>query len=186
MITETWEDFALSGKPSELVDDYSMMVTAVKTALQRNPESTRDYLINLALEAFWSDTIENGTVAVIGVGLFDIRVRDSLIWHMSQLDSFGLDKAMLLLIETANIVYVNDDFHGNNGNNSIPAYTLAALAAMMNDNKSDARDCIDFVLSQDNYSLAVLVDMALRADMPINAWREEVVGGPYEVYRYGA
>jgi hypothetical protein len=171
----------------ELVDDYTTMVNTVVGALIANPEPTRDYLLNLALNCFWADDVDKETMAVIGLGLSDVRVRDTIIWHMKTLDSEQLIKAMTLLIETGNIVYVNDEYDRHRVNHSLPAYTVAAIAAMLNDDKSNARDCINFVVDQGApvYSLAALMHIALDADMPSDVLREEILCASYDSYRYG-
>ena len=169
-----------------IVSNYSEIIRDVTIGLLVTTEETRDILIAGIIETFWDEDQSPGDLALCGVALLDVRVRDSILWHMAQLDDELMLEAYSVLLKAADVVYENDKNSSYERGHSSPAYTCAGIAALLLGNYREARVCIDFVYASDpSYSLAMLVDMALKANINPDDCRSEIFGGDYEIYRYG-
>jgi len=101
------------------------------------------------------------TVALL-VGLCDVRVRDTLLWHLNSAnDRYGCLDKLLIGLRLAPNGYV------------APIATCAALVAWLLGDGARASIAIDRALSDDpEYSLAVLVGMSISVGLPPTAWQE--------------
>ena len=107
------------------------------------------------------DLSDVDTVALL-VGLCDVRVRDTLLWHLNSAnDRYGCLDRLLIGLRLAPNGYV------------APIATCAALVAWLLGDGARASIAIDRALSDDpEYSLAVLVGMSISVGLPPAAWKE--------------
>ncbi len=107
------------------------------------------------------DLSDADTVAVL-VGLCDVRVRDTLLWHLNAAhDRYGCLDRLLIALRLAPNGYV------------APIATCAALVAWLLGDGARASIAIDRALNDDpEYSLAVLVGMSISVGLPPAAWKE--------------
>ena len=110
--------------------------------------------------------------------LADIRVRDTLLWDLAQLDSEGLASAldrMIPLLRAAPCGTV------------APVATCCAVLAWLLGDGARAMMAVDRALADDpDYSLAALVATSLRAGLAPTAWREVMAALPRDECRHGS
>jgi hypothetical protein len=118
-----------------------------------------DRLMSLVFEG--GDLSDADTVTLL-VGLCDVRVRDTLLWHLNGAsDRYGCLDRLLIGLRLAPNGYV------------APIATCAALAAWLLGDGARASIAIDRALNDDPaYSLAILVGTSISAGLPPSAWQQ--------------
>ena len=115
---------------------------------------------------------DTDSVTVI-VGLCDVRVRDTVLWHLTRAEqAYGTLDRLLLALRLAPNGYV------------APIATCAALIAWLLGDGARAMIAIERALNDDpDYSLAGLIGGSLAAGLPPTAWSEVMRGLTVETCR---
>ena len=110
--------------------------------------------------------------------LRDVRVRDTVLWEVSALDREAQGRALQVLAAALR----------RSGPGAVaPIATCAAVTAWLLGDGARAGIALRHALADGpDYSLAVLVDGALRAGLPPSAWREAMRALSREECRHGA
>lgn len=121
-----------------------------------------DQIDHLASLICGSEDLSDAHTVDVLVGLCDVRVRDTLLWHLNSAhDRYGCLDRLLIALRLAPDGYV------------APVATCAALVAWLLGDGARASIAIDRALSDDpEYSLAVLVGMSISVGLPPAAWKE--------------
>jgi hypothetical protein len=121
-----------------------------------------DQIDHLAALICGSEDLSDAHTVDVLVGLCDVRVRDTLLWHLNSAhDRYGCLDRLLIALRLAPDGYV------------APIATCAALVAWLLGDGARASIAIDRALSDDpEYSLAVLVGMSISVGLPPAAWKE--------------
>jgi hypothetical protein len=154
-----------------------METTAPTGASPRALEAWRDAAITDVTRALAPDepvTSEQTAKALAGLG--DVRVRDTVLWEMSQ-DPGGPRAAvdgLSALVRSAPNGHV------------APAATVLAVAHWLGGDGARANVALDRALADDpDYSLGVMVSAALRSGMPPQSWRDAMSGLSRDTCRHG-
>jgi hypothetical protein len=115
--------------------------------------------------------------ARIMVALHDIRVRDTMLWDLVNVEPAALDGALGVLAAV---------LRGAPPGHAAPVATSCAIVAWLLGDGVRAGIAVERALQDDpGYSLAALVDASLRAGLPPTAWREAMAGLSRQDCRYG-
>lgn len=168
-------------------NDYRGSVTSLAEALVNDTEKTRDELISLALFHFWADEVTTQSLVFSALGLNDVRVRDTIVWYTQALDPTEAARAVEMLIKAADLVLTLDkEWSFNPGANSVPAYTVAGMVAILANDPITARWCADIALGlQPSYSLAILLDTSLKAGVTADCLRSDILELDFKACRHG-
>jgi hypothetical protein len=154
-----------------------METTAPTGASPRALEAWRDTAITDVTRALTPDepvTSEQTAKSLAGLG--DVRVRDTVLWEMSQ-DPGGPRAAIDGL---AAMVRSAPDGH------VAPAATVLAVAHWLGGDGARANVALDRALADDpDYSLGVMVSAALRSGLPPQSWRDAMSGLSRDTCRHG-
>jgi hypothetical protein len=126
-------------------------------------ESWRDDQVDrLTSMIFEGGELSDADTVTMLVGLCDVRVRDTLLWHLSSAsEPYGCLDRLLIGLRLAPNGYV------------APIATCAALVAWLLGDGARAAIAIDRALNDDPaYSLAVLVGTSISAGLPPSAWQD--------------
>lgn len=138
-------------------------------------EVWRDDVIHRLLNCLESGTVEPVGMALFVTGLRDIRVRDSVLWHLAQ----QLDPSTSL-IALRTVVRVLPPGH------RAPPATVAAICAWLLGDGVRASAAVDIALAEEpDYGLAQLVSTALINGLPPRMWRETMEQLTYDACRNG-
>ena len=154
-----------------------MTITADRMiALQTNNEAWRDDMINLALNQYYGGDLSGETLAIMANSLEDVRVRDTLIWHSTKLNTAGLMDVAYML-----------ELMWNNGYQTEQVATFAALVDMFLGDLDDAEDWTMRALARnEHYSLAQLCWVSLANGMPVETLKMVFRDMDYQTVRHGA
>jgi hypothetical protein len=138
----------------------------------------RDKWITRGIDAFLNDGFESVKQARgMSRALHDIRVRDSLLWHLSQLTPEETLRAYGLFAAACRVTHPDD---------AAPVATCAALAAWLSGDGARANVAADVARVADpNYSMLHLIHVALTAAMPPTSWRDAMRDLTFDDCRYG-
>ena len=126
-------------------------------------EAWRDEQVDrLASLIFEGGELSDADTVTLLVGLCDVRVRDTLLWHLNGAsEPYGCLDRLLIGLRLAPNGYV------------APIATCAALVAWLLGDGARAAIAIDRALNDDPaYSLAVLVGTSISAGLPPSAWQD--------------
>jgi hypothetical protein len=139
------------------------------SAVRESPDRWRDAAVThweewLAATAREPRCHDPADTAVLLVSLADIRVRDTLLWDLVQVEG---DRLPRLLDRVVDLVRAAP--RSTVG----PVATCAAVIAWLSGDGARAAIAVDRALAEDpDYSLATLVGASLRAGLPPTVWRE--------------
>jgi len=154
------------------------METIARTgASPRALEAWRDTAITDVTRAVAPDgPVTSEQIAKSLAGLGDVRVRDTVLWEMSQ-DPGGPRAAvdgLSALVRSAPNGHV------------APAATVLAVAHWLGGDGARANVALDRALGDDpEYSLGVMVSAALRSGLPPQSWRDAMTGLSRDTCRHG-
>lgn len=166
----------LEATPKE-IDCVSTAIAAIRP--RRDRERWRnDVIAEFAAHMSSSDsTVDPAEVARLVRGLEDVRIRDTVLWEVSQVDSDGRFAALAWLAACAR---QTPEGH------VAPIATCAAIAAWMVGDGARAQIALDRALRErPEYALAQLVQHSVRVGLPPSAWREAVSGLTRRECRHG-
>ena len=141
-------------------------------------EGWRDKQIDRAVEAWTVGGFESEKHLIrAGRALHDVRVRDTLLWHVTGLTVDQRRDAYDLVATVARAMHPDD---------AAPACTVAALCAWLSGDGARANIAVDYALaSVPGYSLALLVQHALNTGMNPQSWIEAMDDLSYDDVRNG-
>ncbi len=151
--------------------------TAAKGAAR---EAWRDAAIAQVQAAFSSRDmpLTDDEVAMLVVGLSDIRVRDTVLWETTRLDTDALHRGLTALMSTLRCTpqgWV------------APVATACATVAWLVGDGARALVAVERALLDDpEYSLAILVVQSLQAGLPPDSWREALTTVSRDECRHGS
>jgi len=130
--------------------------------------------VSHAIHATGPLTAHESATALIGLG--DIRVRDTVLWDLSQTPHAPRDAVPRL----SALVRSAPDGH------VAPAATVLAIAHWLSGDGARANVALDRATADDpDYSLAVMVSAALRSGLPPQSWRDAMSGLTRDTCRHG-
>ena len=141
-------------------------------------EVWRDESIALALDVYWEGRWSDSDLIALGSALFDVRVRDTLLWEATQVDRESLRVVYEYACTVARAMHPED---------AAPACSVAAIVAWVMGDGARANIAVGYALEADpDYSLARLVDVSLRSGLPPQAWADSMRALTYKDCRHGA
>lgn len=141
-------------------------------------EAWRDTAIDDVTAAIHAHTpVPDDDAAKALIGLADIRVRDTVLWDLSQTP----DSPRAAADGLASLVRYAPDGH------VAPAATVLAVTHWLGGDGARANVALDRALADDpDYSLGLMVSAALRSGLPPKSWRDAMSGLSRDTCRYGA
>lgn len=137
----------------------------------RNLERWRDAAITEFMLGYDGASV---SLRLVGASLADVRVRDTILWKMTQ--GTEPQKFSDYIAKVCEAMPPNED--------AAPALTVAAIAAWTRGNGALASVIVDRALAlQRGYSLGVLVEASLSAGLPPTAWADSMAELTYEQVR---
>ncbi|MBK9740050.1 MAG: DUF4192 domain-containing protein [Actinobacteria bacterium] len=143
-------------------------------------EAWRDAAVEQVQVAFSAqDTpLRDDDVALLVVGLSDIRVRDTVLWETTRLDPDALHRGLSAL--TAAVRCTPNGWVA-------PVATACATVAWLVGDGARALIAVERALLDDpDYSLAILVVQSLQAGLPPDSWREALAALSRDECRHGS
>ena len=121
--------------------------------------------------------LETEEIGAVIRGLQDIRVRDTVLWELSNADQAGRFRALVLLTSCVRWAPAG---------HVAPVATCAAIAAWLVGDGARAQVALERALVDcPDYSLAVLVQHSVRVGLPPAAWGEAMGGLSRQECRHG-
>jgi hypothetical protein len=131
--------------------------------------------VTAAMHANRPITDDEAAKALVGLG--DIRVRDTVLWEVSQ----SPDAPRATVDGLAALVRSAPDGH------IAPATTVLAITHWLGGDGARANVALDRALADDpDYSLGLMVSAALRSGLPPQSWRDAMSGLSRDTCRHGA
>lgn len=134
-------------------------------------EAWRDRAIAEALAVLAGSAVQpasDADIAALLEGLVDVRVRDTVLWELMELPQPGLHAALAALVPIVRAAPPGL---------VAPAATCAAICAWLVGDGARARIALDRALADNPaYTMAALVDGALRGGLPPSEWRAAMSG----------
>ncbi|HBJ73767.1 MAG TPA: hypothetical protein DDY88_08730 [Actinobacteria bacterium] len=173
---EVCAEFAsVESAPSSTHDEEQLLHEHFNDIDPASIEVWREDLIHRLLNCLESGTVEPEGNGLFVTGLRDIRVRDSVLWHLAQ----QLDPSTSL-IALRTVVRALPTGH------RAPTATVAAICAWLLGDGVRASAAVDIALSEEpDYGLAQLVSTALVNGLPPRMWRETMEQLTYDACRNG-
>ena len=139
-------------------------------------EDWREDMIGLALDAYYGESTDVFSHAIVANALEDVRVRDVLIWYVAGATDSQIIDVQQILCEM-----------WDEGSETAPVATFIALTCMFVDHKNAAFEWTTRAMNMDlGYSLAQLCFVTLVNDLPTQALASMFNGIDYDTVRYGA
>lgn len=165
---------------SAIRDRVSTRLETTRTAAGSSPralEAWRDTAIADVTHAIHTDgpvPPEEAAKALAGLG--DIRVRDTVLWDISQTP----DGPRAVVDGLSALVRSAPDGH------VAPAATTLAIGHWLSGDGARANVALDRALADDpDYSLGLMVSAALRSGLPPQSWRDAMSGLSRDTCRHG-
>jgi hypothetical protein len=157
--------------------NYTQVKGMVNDYLDAEVEEARDAYIERIRDIFY-DYTDDEELVVAAVALYDVRVRDAILYEISNLPQDSLPEVLAIATRIIRLIPKAD---------SAPICTVAALTSWMEGNGAVALILTKRALEADpGYTLADLVDLSLSTGMPPTAWRQSMQGITYQIARYGS
>jgi hypothetical protein len=160
--------------PAITIDELEQLAVSAQALDGAALEQWRDEVIQRLLQG-----LEAGMLADFGsdlaIGLQDIRVRDSVLWHLAH----DLDPATGLLALRALVRNLPAGYRA-------PAATVASICAWLVGDGVRASAALELAIHDaPDYGLAMLVSTALMNGLPPRTWQETMEQLTYEACRHG-
>ncbi|MDO8731064.1 MAG: DUF4192 domain-containing protein [Actinomycetota bacterium] len=163
------------GAALALVEDLEQLAEEIRSLESAELELWRDEVIRLLLNCCESGVVASADRLRLANGLRDIRVRDSVLWHLAhQLDpntSFLAVRALIRCLPEGQ---------------RAPAATVGAICAWLTGDGVRATAALDIAAHEEpEYGLARLVSTALANGLPPRMWQETMEQLTYDSCRNG-
>jgi hypothetical protein len=160
-------------------DRVAEVVSAAVPPRGKQREQWRDDIIGevTARMEVWRADLDSDDAGAVIRGLQDIRVRDTVLWELSNADQPSRFRALALL--TACVRWAPQG-------HVAPVATCAAISAWLVGDGARAQVALERALAdRSDYSLAVLVQHSVRVGLPPAAWGEAMGGLSRQECRHG-
>ncbi|MDP2013054.1 MAG: DUF4192 domain-containing protein [Actinomycetota bacterium] len=169
------EFVADEGAPRVAVEALDRKASELSEMPAQDLEQWRDDVIPRLLAAFKAGSVLPREYVDLASGLTDIRVRDSVLWHVAK----QLDAATSLLGLRVLVRVLPEGRRA-------PSATVASICAWLAGDGVRASAALDIALQDEpEYGLAQLVATALSNGLPPRTWQETMEHLSYEHCRYG-
>lgn len=161
---------------ASLAPDPDGAVAAVGRPEAVAREPWRDAMLAGPVDRLLSDTMADGDEGLLLGALHDVRIRDSLVWHLAHRDAprrlLGLLAGLLRAAQPGDVA---------------PIATVTAIAAWLCGDGARAAIAVERALEDDaDYTLAMMMAVSLRLGLPPSSWRASMDRLSLQECRHGS